>query len=65
MNRSLCSILIAALPTLLAVPVWANAASGAVLSCGQTITQSTILENDLNGCTNNGIVSARTTSPST
>ncbi len=31
-------------------------ASGAVLSCGQTITQDTVLENDVGPCTNNGIV---------
>jgi parallel beta-helix repeat protein len=49
-------IVVATLPTLLAVPIWTTAASGAVLSCGQTITQSTVLENDLTGCTNNGIV---------
>jgi len=47
---------LAALPAVLAVPVWTTAASAAVLSCGQTITQSTVLENDLTGCTNNGIV---------
>ncbi len=31
-------------------------AHGAVLSCGQTITQNTVLENDVGPCTNNGIV---------
>ncbi|HEX2274679.1 MAG TPA: right-handed parallel beta-helix repeat-containing protein [Acidimicrobiales bacterium] len=31
-------------------------AHAAVLSCGQTITQSTVLENDVGPCTNNGIV---------
>jgi hypothetical protein len=47
---------LATIPTLLAIPVWTTAASGAVLSCGQTITQNTVLDNDLTGCTNNGIV---------
>jgi parallel beta-helix repeat protein len=56
MTPSLRKIVVSTLPTLLAVPVWANAASGAVLSCGQTITQNTVLESDLSGCTNNGIV---------
>jgi parallel beta-helix repeat protein len=31
-------------------------AEAAVLSCGQTITQSTVLENDVGPCTNNGII---------
>jgi parallel beta-helix repeat protein len=56
MTPSLRKIVVATLPVLLAIPCWATAASGAVLSCGQTITQSTVLENDLTGCTNNGIV---------
>lgn len=34
----------------------ATPAHAAVLSCGQTITQSTVLDNDLGPCTNNGIV---------
>ena len=56
MTPSLRKLVLASLPAILAVPVWATAASGAVLSCGQTITQSTVLDNDLTGCTNNGIV---------
>jgi len=31
-------------------------AAGAVLSCGQTITQSTVLENDVGPCPSNGII---------
>lgn len=56
MTPSLRKIVVAALPAVLAVPVWATAAAGAVLSCGQTITQSTVLDNDLTGCANNGII---------
>jgi len=56
MKPSLRNFVLASLPAILAVPVWATAASGAVLSCGQTITQSTVLDNDLSGCANNGIV---------
>ncbi|HJV08366.1 MAG TPA: right-handed parallel beta-helix repeat-containing protein [Acidimicrobiales bacterium] len=56
MRPSLRKIVLATLPTLLAVPIWTTAASGAVLSCGQTVTQSTVLDNDLLGCTNNGII---------
>jgi parallel beta-helix repeat protein len=56
MKLSLRSFVIASLPAVVAVPMWATAASGAVLGCGQTITVSTVLDNDLSGCTNNGIV---------
>ena len=56
MKPSLRAFVLATLPAVLAVPMWATAASGAVLTCGQTITQSTVLDNDLSGCTNNGIV---------
>ncbi len=56
MKPSLRTFVLVTLPVVLAVPVWATSASGAVLSCGQTITQSTVLDNDLSGCTNNGIV---------
>jgi parallel beta-helix repeat protein len=48
--------LTAVLPVLLAVPLWPGTAGAAVLVCGQTITQNTVLENDLTGCANNGIV---------
>jgi hypothetical protein len=34
----------------------ATPAHGAVLSCGQTITQSTVLENDVGPCNSNGII---------
>jgi parallel beta-helix repeat protein len=56
MTPSLRTLAIASLPALLAIPVWVTSAGAAVLSCGQTITQNTVLENDLTGCTNNGIV---------
>jgi parallel beta-helix repeat protein len=56
MKLSRRTFALAALPALLAVPAWATAASAAVLTCGQTITQSTVLDNDLTGCANNGIV---------
>jgi parallel beta-helix repeat protein len=56
MTRALRKIVLAALPALLAVPVWTTAASAAILSCGQTITQNTVLENDLSGCPTDGIV---------
>ena len=56
MTHALRKLALAALPALLAVPVGVTAAGAAVLSCGQTITQDTVLENDLTGCTNNGIV---------
>lgn len=49
-------LVLTVLPALLSVPVWTTAASAAVLSCGQTITQNTVLENDLSGCATNGIV---------
>jgi parallel beta-helix repeat protein len=56
MKLPLRSLVVASLPAVLAVPIWATAASAAVLACGQTITQSTVLDNDLSGCANNGIV---------
>jgi parallel beta-helix repeat protein len=56
MKLSRRALITATLPALLAVPVWTTAASGAVLACGQTITQNTILDNNLSGCANNGIV---------
>jgi len=56
MKPSLRTIVLTALPAVLAVPMWATAAGAAVLSCGQTITQSTVLDNDLSGCAANGIV---------
>jgi len=56
MTASLRKFAFAAVPALLAASCWATAAGAAVLSCGQTITQSTVLDNDLTGCTNNGIL---------
>lgn len=56
MKLSLRTFALATLPAMLAVPVWSTAASGATLSCGQTITESTVLDNDLSGCANNGII---------
>ncbi len=56
MTPSLRKVLLVAMPAILAVPVWTTAAGAAVLGCGQVITQSTLLENDLTGCTNNGII---------
>src|SRR5829696_4630794 len=56
MKPSLRTFILATLPAVLAVPVWATAASGAILSCGQTITQTTVLDNDLSNCASNGIV---------
>ncbi len=49
-------LLLVTLPTVLLLPAGVTGAGAAVLSCGQTITQSTVLENDLTGCPNNGIV---------
>jgi parallel beta-helix repeat protein len=40
------------------VPVTAITARAAVLSCGATISQSTVLENDVGPCTNGGITIA-------
>ncbi|MEP6602770.1 MAG: right-handed parallel beta-helix repeat-containing protein [Spartobacteria bacterium] len=34
----------------------ASTSTAAVVTCGQTITQNTVLTNDLSGCTNNGII---------
>ncbi len=57
MTPSFRKLVLVALPAALAASVWSTtAASADVLACGQTITQSTVLENDLAGCTNNGIV---------
>ena len=56
MTLSPRKIALAALPALLAVPASIGAAGAAVLACGQTITQSTVLDNDLSGCARNGII---------
>jgi len=56
MTPSLRKIVLVALPAVLAIPAWTATAGAAVLSCGQTITENTVLDNDLSGCTNNGIV---------
>ena len=55
MRRSIIRSAVAATTVLSGLAI-ATPAQGAVLSCGQTITQDTILENDLVGCTNHGIV---------
>ncbi len=56
MRRSSGKALAAAVLTVLAGLSMAGPASAAVLSCGQTITQSTTLENDVGPCTNHGII---------
>ena len=56
MTRSRKLVLIV-LPALSALPLLVVSPAGAaILSCGQTITQSTVLDNDLSGCANNGII---------
>ncbi|MDQ6726527.1 MAG: right-handed parallel beta-helix repeat-containing protein [Actinomycetota bacterium] len=56
MTPSLRKIVVVALPAVLAATGWTAVAGAATLACGQTVTQSTVLDNDLTGCTNNGIV---------
>ena len=56
MRFPLRKTVLVALSPMLALPAWIAPASAAVLSCGQTITQDTVLENDLSGCANNGII---------
>src|SRR5918997_1337040 len=56
MRRRTGRSLAAAVTTLLAGLALAVPAQAAVLSCGQTITQSTTLENDLGPCPGHGVV---------
>jgi parallel beta-helix repeat protein len=55
MTPSLPKFVVATMSTILMSATWVTTAGATVLSCGQTITESTVLENDLAGCTNNGI----------
>ena len=54
MGRSFVRILVVGALVLLGTPVMAGSAGAAVLSCGQVITQSTVLENDVGPCPANG-----------
>ncbi len=56
MRRRRTGALVVALLTGLGGLAVAAPASGATLSCGQTITQSTVLENDVGPCSNYGII---------
>src|SRR5215213_11999845 len=56
MRRTTGRYLAAAAITLMAGLATTSPAQAAVLACGQTITQSTTLDNDLGPCPNNGII---------
>ena len=56
MRRSTGRYLAAAAMTLVAGLAMTSPAQAAVLACGQTITQNTILENDVGPCQNHGII---------
>jgi parallel beta-helix repeat protein len=53
-GRFVVRILVVGALALLGTPVVAGTAGAAVLSCGQVITQSTVLENDVGPCPANG-----------
>ncbi len=56
MGRSSGRSLVVAVMTVLAGLALTGPAQAAILTCGQTITQDTILENDLGPCPNHGVV---------